>query len=694
MLIARSAARAVRAGALGRLACVVAVAVGVVGSLSGIAAGSGLADGRGWELVSAAEKNGGDVMGDPARVRVAEDGTAVDYSSLSEFGDSVGGGIATEYMAVRSAQAGGQGWVTHGVIPPQPSLPYKGVLGGFEPRYEQDLSPDGSSGVLFAWRPLTSDPLVANVANLYLRDDLRTPGTGHYTLVSSCPLCIGPLTPDKFVSDPIMVASTPDLSHVLFESQLDLAPGASGGGLKVYDWNARTRTLYLAGVLPDGSGALDSAAGVGHGRFEHRHAISNDGRKVFFMASPAGVQNVYMRVDETTTVQVNRSELTGTPDTPQPAQYGDASADGSRVFFITAERLTDDAPADVSDKLYMYDTSTPDSDAHNLVYLAEGVKTVVGASADGRTVYFSDAFQIVPGLSPLAFSAAMFAWHDGQISFVANLPGEDQQKLTESPLGKTARVSPSGDLAFFSQEPAGTNSVGRCPDTPTRACDLLYVYSIASHRLSCASCSPVGSPPSSSVLGVFVVDAGGSAVTGHLNRTLTDDGRRVFFTTADPLVPEDVNGKLDAYEYDVQGGTVSLLSSGRSASDSYFMETTPSGDDAYFITREQLVGWDVDSNYDLYDARVGGGFPEPTPVLPGCVGQDCRPPLVGSPGFAPTTSEQSHTAGDVGGHLKPRTKPCRRGTVRRRVHGRPRCVKRPRRTRTARGRARQARGSR
>ena len=602
---------------------------------------AGLGDCRAFELVSAVDKNGGDVMGDPTRVRVADDGGAAAYASLSEFGDSAGGGIATEYMAVRSPGVDGQGWVTHGILPEQPALPFQAVTSGFEARYEQDLSPDLDKGVLFSWSPLTEDPLVANVANLYLRDDLRTPGGGNYSLVTGCPLCIGPIPLEKQWADPIMVASTPNLDHVLFESELDLAPGASGGSMKLYEWDAASQEVSLAGVLPNGEGALDSAAGTGHGRWEHRHAISEDGSKVFFVAAPAGVQNLYIRLNGTSTVQLNVPEVTeGAPGIPASATFGDASVDGSRVFFTTTERLTNDAPTDGSSKLYMYDTTKPD---HNLTFLSpglgpNGVDGVVGASADGSTVYFSDSVQILPGLPPLKYTKGMFVWHEGQVSFVAGIPGEDQLLLTETALGKSARVSPSGDLAFLSDEPTAFNPEGVCPPSGTHACDMLYVYSIASHRLSCASCNRSGAPATAGVLGVFNVGVGGSAVSGHLNRFLTDDGQKVFFTTTDALVPEDVNGKYDVYEYDVATEKVSLVSSGVGTSDSYFMETTPSGNDAYFTTQQRLVGWDRDSNYDLYDARVNGGFPEPTLEPPPCASGDCRSLPSAPPVFDPPAS--------------------------------------------------------
>jgi len=171
-----------------RLACIASVAGAIAAGSVPIAGAIPLPDGRGYEMVSASDKNGSDVMPDQSRVRVADDGSAVTYSSLAGFEDVIGGGIATEYMAVRQPAVGGQGWVTHGISPAQQALTFKAVVNGFETRYQQELAPDLTSGVVFAWRPLTDNPFVGNVVNLYLRQDLRTPGGGSYTLVSDCPL--------------------------------------------------------------------------------------------------------------------------------------------------------------------------------------------------------------------------------------------------------------------------------------------------------------------------------------------------------------------------------------------------------------------------------------------------------------------------------------------------------------------------
>ena len=89
------------------------------------------------------------------------------------------------------------------------------------------------------------------------------------------------------------------------------------------------------------------------------------------------------------------------------------------------------------------------------------------------------------------------------------------------------------------------------------------------------------------------------------------DGSKVFFETPDSLVPADSNGLIDTYEW--SGGAPHLISSGAGDSNSIFVDASPSGNDVYFSTRDRLLRLDRDENSDVYDARVGGGFPLPAP---------------------------------------------------------------------------------
>src|SRR5690606_20400917 len=111
-------------------------------------------------------------------------------------------------------------------------------------------------------------------------------------------------------------------------------------------------------------------------------------------------------------------------------------------------------------------------------------------------------------------------------------------------------------------------------------------------------------------------------------RNITDDGT-VFFDTVESLLPnQDTNGKRDVYMW--KGDQLDLISSGRGASDSFFVDASEGGESAFFYTYDRLVGWDVDHNSDLYAARVGGGLAEPKPDL-SCNGSGCQNPPTASP---------------------------------------------------------------
>jgi hypothetical protein len=173
--------------------------------------------------------------------------------------------------------------------------------------------------------------------------------------------------------------------------------------------------------------------------------------------------------------------------------------------------------------------------------------------------------------------------------------------------------------------------------------------------------------------------AGAATTSWHANKAVTDDGAYVFFTTADALVQEDVNGKFDAYAYDTVAHAPRLISSGTGTSDSYFLDADADGSDVFFATRDRLVGWDVDDAYDLYDARVGGGFPEPVPPFV-CAGDTCQGEQKPAVAPAATATELLNGNGDLVQKLRPRkrAKRCRGDRVRKRVAGRVKCVKKKR----------------
>ena len=123
---------------------------------------------------------------------------------------------------------------------------------------------------------------------------------------------------------------------------------------------------------------------------------------------------------------------------------------------------------------------------------------------------------------------------------------------------------------------------------------------------------------------------------------LSDDGRKVFFSTSAALVPEDTNGLTDVYVYDTQTGEQRLISSGRGETGAWFEDASRNGSDVLFVTRQPLVARDGDEVVDLYDSRVGGGFVEPVPPPAPCSGDGCRGRLSSaSPVSSPATNSFS-----------------------------------------------------
>jgi hypothetical protein len=65
--------------------------------------------------------------------------------------------------------------------------------------------------------------------------------------------------------------------------------------------------------------------------------------------------------------------------------------------------------------------------------------------------------------------------------------------------------------------------------------------------------------------------------------------------------------------------------------ESFFLDASPSGNDVYIATEDRLLPSDTDELIDVYDVKVGGGFPV-TPAPPVCNNADsCKSPETPQP---------------------------------------------------------------
>jgi len=176
--------------------------------------------------------------------------------------------------------------------------------------------------------------------------------------------------------------------------------------------------------------------------------------------------------------------------------------------------------------------------------------------------------------------------------------------------------------------------------------EQVYRYVVSSGELDCISCGPAGLAHAGDAN--LSNDAQQVDVSGHVltdSRGISSDARRVFFDSPDALVPQAANGERNVYEWEAAGdgscpastvgGCLFLISTGQSTDASFFLDNSTSGNDVFFATTQGLVPQDTDGIYDIYDARVGGGFA--TPPASTCTGDSCQG-TPSAPPAAPTAA--------------------------------------------------------
>lgn len=626
-----------------------------------------LPDCRAYERVSSldpATRNGADVFLNSQATRSAGDGNALEFPTSAAAGDAESLPVSTEYLALRRP---GEGWVVHGITPPQRGMTLFEMVFKLQPRYVGEFSPDLSKAVFLSNSPLSAGgENVRQALNLYLREGLQVPGAVTSSLLSDAFAPI-PVEPAYL---PTLDGTSADFSHVLFESTADLTPEATGlgSGTRLYEWVEGE--VHMVGSLPadEGGGPTLAQAGRGGKSNYTPHVISADGSRVVFTAPPFKLSgqggNLYLRDDhhnnnplDDTVLKINRSEKEGgDPHGPQPAVFWNATPDLSQIFFTTTEALTDDATSESpeSSKLYRYSPDAPEGERLTLISVDRDPEDsitdegtgVIGTSTNGEYVYFTGSNQLTPGgptSKALIHALRIFVWHNGTVREVTALNSQAEMRRVigsatwqESP--QWARVTPDGTHLLFLTE--GTGEPGEfehgeaCPSLSSSRCIEAYLYTAHGDpgRLQCASCPQDHAKP--------VADADFNARSAspllrgdqHLNHAVSSDGRYVFFTTAQQLAPGDLNGTEDVYRFDTATGSIQPLTPGQPLTHSYFVEASPSGNDAFVVTRSSLVASDRDENADVYDARVNGGFLEATGAEPACASeQSCRPPQPGDP---------------------------------------------------------------
>ncbi len=367
-------------------------------------------------------------------------------------------------------------------------------------------------------------------------------------------------------------------------------------------------------------------------------AASEDGSRVFFTTAQSLVgedgdsgNDVYMASvgcpgGPEEVCETRERQLTGMSQVSHDPRAGQAAnvlgvvrvaPDGSRVYFVAEgdlltvseeEALVNEGrgvPVQGAANLYVYDV---DSKTTSFVaYLCSGPE-LSGEVESGRCGSNLDSRSGRVGVNDSKLWTVSDAETSGQdaryllfTSYGQLVPGD-----TDTAADVYRYDAVTGRLNRVSIEVAGYDTNGN---------DDSFDATIRSH----ASGSDGFGPP-----------VGVSEKYELANRAMTEDGSRVVFMSAGPLSPDVVNHTVNVYEWHEEAdggeGEVALISTGTSNEPDEEAMITPSGQDIFFTSSQDLVEQDTDGAADIYDARHDGGF-APAPARPlECI-EACQGPL-------------------------------------------------------------------
>jgi hypothetical protein len=675
---------------------------------------------RGFERVSPAVKGANVEIGGTARA--ASVGDVVAYTSFGALAP----GTSRVFSNVLQGERTATGWTTVSMNPPFDPYPVPGI-----PEQFQAVSPDAKVGLAKSWGLVESG--VPQTFNLWRFDAVD----GKSSLVSA-PLGVevSPETPLAGIvsAGSNFAGGSEDFSHIVFHSSRQLIQEAPeqfdrGSGAYLYEWvDGQLRLVSMFPEAVGGGFAAGAVLGYGHAYsleplYSGQYAVAADGGRVFF-STPRGTdapeREVFVR-QETASGPVSgwvseseRTDCAGDPmcggdnhpdplpdvDAPKAALFQLASGSaGGPAFFASPQKLTDQATASNDGglgasvggdrcafsrcSLYRWNpAATPGERLTDLTAGAAtggGVLAVIGGSDDASQVYFvATGVLAVGGIND---QPNLYLWQQGQgIRHVATLDSSidpstfmtDEGVWSRSVLnsdqagnhrfGGSVRVSRDGRFMVF-------RSRMQLTSYDNGGYYQVYRFDAVTGSLVCVSCTSREGRSS----GDAFLKRERIAVSRPpwVSRNLSTDGS-VVFETAEALVPADTNGMIDVYEW--SNGQVRLISSGQDADDSAFLDASESGADVFFTTGAQLVRSDEDSLVDLYDARIGGGRPEPE-VKPDCQDDNCQGTPSPSPTFAAPVTSTGSGGDDVKAVKTTRKERCRKGLAKKRVRGRTRCVK-------------------
>jgi hypothetical protein len=309
------------------------------------------------------------------------------------------------------------------------------------------------------------------------------------------------------------------------------------------------------------------------------------------------------------------------------AFFQGASEDGRHVFFTTTQPLANE-----------------DTDSTNDLYEAE----VVGEGPSGKLasivqVSKGSTGDPTPGSGAKVLGVAAVANDGSRVYFVA------EGVLTSTPNSR-GQSATAGSPNLYVVEPATGHTGFIATLSPS---DEVLDWTAGAHEVQLTSDARFLVFRSGPQL--LEYDAVAAAVTTVAREgaeaRVASDGAVVFDSSA-ALTPRALNDPTHTFQniYEYRNGQLALISDGHDVqgTGTTLLGIDPSGENIYFETFDRLVSQDTDTQRDIYDARVGGGFPAISPPAE-CSSDGCQGPATAPP-QAPNAASLTQSAG---GNLPP-----------------------------------------
>jgi hypothetical protein len=462
-----------------------------------------------------------------------------------------------------------------------------------------------------------------------------------------------------------LVDATDDGSHVL---HVRVTIKEKAGTLEDL---GRAGAPEVVGLMQDDSEPscgvdLSFAGGGGHAETQtlsnYHWIATTDASRVYFPSrgdncnGPLGLYQRNRETHSTTEIAENAEFIRTTPD-------------GRSAYFVTAESLSGD-DTNTNGDVYRWDEAGGYVCLTCIVSEAD-VRPQGGdrfsqvlVSDDFSHVYFESTHQLVAGLGTAGVSN-LYVLTAGDLHYVATPEDTHGSGLSGPTKGQ---LSANGNvLAFRAAVPLTADQIApsctNAGDPTPHPCEELYVYDDRNQSVECISCSHDGittNEPEAENFGGFF----------HLS----SDGSTVAFTTAQALVPRDVNRSLDVYQW--RNGATGLITDGVTEFPSGYGAPRIAGIDedggniVFSVADPGLTGYEQDLVDNLYDARIGGGFERPSAPVH-CVEDSCQGPLRAAPPAPGSGSSTLTGNGNTPPAKKGRHGPC----ARKRGRGKRRCLR-------------------